>query len=230
MSLQTDGVLEETSVFDFGKRFSLGLSKRLSMNGGRASMCSTDGRVSDVEYEAPDRSWQIDDFTLGKPLGKGKFGNVYSAKQAGTRFPVALKVLFKAPMVQQNCVHNLRREVEIQCRLKHLNIVQLYGYFYDAKNVYLILEYAANGELYKSVAKNGGFVSEAKAVSYLKEISSAVSYMHERHVIHRDLKPENVLFGEDGRLKVADFGWAVHAPPEKATRFTFCGTPGMIYF
>lgn len=227
LSTQSDGISsEEMSVFDFGKRFSLGISKRLSMNGGRVSLCSIDGRGSDVEYEAPDRFWQVDDFTLGKPLGKGKFGNVYSAKQTATRFPVALKVLFKAPMVQQNCVHNLKREVEIQCRLKHSNILQLFGYFYDAKNVYLILEYAPNGELYKSVAKIGGFVCERKAISYLKEVAEAICYMHKRHVIHRDLKPENVLVGEDGRLKVADFGWAVHAPPEKSVRYTFCGTPG----
>jgi hypothetical protein len=200
--------------------------KRLSQT-RRISTCSSDDRLSNgsIEFEVPDRNWLIEDFTLGKPIGKGKFGNVYLAKQTKTKHPVALKVLFKAPMIQQKCIHNLKREVEIQCRLIHQNIVQLYGYFHDSKSVYLILEYVQNGELYKSIAKNNGFVDEEKCISYMKDIASAVSHMHARHVIHRDLKPENVLISENGALKVADFGWAVHAPPMKSVRFTFCGTP-----
>ncbi len=71
--------------------------------------------------------WKITDFTLGKPLGKGKFGNVYLAREKTTNKPVALKVLFKAPLIDSNRVHSLRREVEIQCRLNHPNIVQLFG-------------------------------------------------------------------------------------------------------
>jgi serine/threonine protein kinase len=103
--------------------------------------------------------------------------------------------------------------VEIQCRLKHPNIVRLYGYFHDTKSVYLILEFLAQGELFKLVAKNGGTVSESTCKKYLQDIARAISYMHERHVIHRDIKLENVLVGDDGRLRVADFGWAVHCPP-----------------
>ena len=129
-------------------------------------------------------------------------------------------------MVQQDCVHNLRREVEIQCRLKHRNIVQLYGYFHDAKNVYLILEFITGGELYKSIGKNGGSVDQKTALAYMKDIASAIAHMHTNYVAHRDLKPENVLISEvDGHLKVADFGWAVQTPPGHSTRYTFCGTP-----
>ena len=167
----------------------------------------------------------IEDFCLGKPLGRGKFGNVYMAKQKRTHAPVALKVLFKAPMQAANCVKLLRREVEIQCRLKHPNIVRLYGYFHDTKSVYLILEFLAQGELFKLVAKNGGTVSESTCKKYLQDIARAISYMHERHVIHRDIKLENVLVGDDGRLRVADFGWAVHCPPPCPPRYTLCGTP-----
>ena len=140
-------------------------------------------------------------------MGKGKFGNVYLGKQSKTNFPVALKVLFKAPMKAANCVATLRREVEIQCRMKHPNIVRLFGYFHDPKNLYLILEYVPNGELFKTISKNGGTVDETSCLSFMKDIGSAVSYMHKRHVAHRDLKPENVLVAKDGRLRVADFGW-----------------------
>lgn len=97
----------------------------------------------DIRQQQESRPWLLDDFSLGKPLGKGKFGNVYLAKQKKTNAPCALKVLFKGQMQASNTVSMLRREVEIQSRLKHENIVQLYGYFHDSKSVYLILEVVA---------------------------------------------------------------------------------------
>ena len=178
---------------------------------------------------------------MGKPLGKGKFGNVYLAKQKGTGGQCALKVLFKAQMQAADIVNMLRREVEIHCRLKHKNIVRLYGYFHDNKNVYLILEYLSQGELFKKVAKSGGIITETVCKQYMHDIASAVSYMHQRYVAHRgintntntniylttliDLKPENVLIGEDGHLRLADFGWSIHCPPPVQLRYTICGTP-----
>lgn len=71
--------------------------------------------------------WVVDDFVLGKPLGKGKFGNVYMAREKASKRIVAMKVLFKTPLRSANCVHSLRREIEIHCRLKHTNITQLFG-------------------------------------------------------------------------------------------------------
>lgn len=74
------------------------------------------------------RTFEVDDFTLGKALGRGKFGNVFFAKQKSTGVPVALKMLFKVQLQTANCGYTLRREVEIQSRLKHPNIVQLYRF------------------------------------------------------------------------------------------------------
>ena len=50
---------------------------------------------------------------------------------------------------------------------------------------------------------------------------NALKYLHKKHVIHRDIKPENIL-NSMGILKIADFGWSIHAPSSK--RKTFCGT------
>ena len=79
--------------------------------------------------------------------------------------------------------------------------------------MYLILEYLPNGELYKAISKIGGVVPETQCKRYMYDIASAVGYMHAKHVIHRDIKPENILIGDDGRLRLADFGSAVHLPP-----------------
>ena len=77
--------------------------------------------------------------------------------------------------------------------------------------MYLILEYAAKGELYKILRKEGKF-SEDRAANYIAQITLALQYLHKRNVIHRDIKPENLLLGLKGEVKIADFGWSVHSP------------------
>lgn len=97
----------------------------------------------------------------------------------------------------------------------------MYGYFYDAKRVYIILEFAFGGELYKTLCAKGRF-SEITTARYISDLSKALVYCHEKHIIHRDIKPENLLLGHGGVIKIADFGWSVHSL--SARRTTFCGT------
>ena len=104
---------------------------------------------------------------------------------------------------------------------RHPNIVRLYGHFHDATRVFLILEYAGQGELYKLLRKKGKF-SDSRASTYIHQMSLALSYLHRKHVIHRDIKPENILVSVSGEIKISDFGWSVHAPSQRRT--TLCGT------
>ncbi|KAJ3019114.1 UNVERIFIED_CONTAM: spindle assembly checkpoint kinase, partial [Siphonaria sp. JEL0065] len=171
--------------------------------------------------QQPDRRWSLQDFDVGRALGKGKFGRVYLAREKKSGYVVALKILFKNELIEAKVEKQLRREIEIQSHLRHPNILRLYGYFYDAKRVYLILEYAANGELYKQLRKCNRF-SEDLAAKYICQMADALHYLHKKHVIHRDIKPENLLIGLKGELKIADFGWSVHAPNTR--RQTLCGT------
>ena len=79
---------------------------------------------------------------------------------------------------------------------RHKNILRMYGYFWDEKRVYLILEYAPNGEIYHQLLKKKRF-SERRASCYIRYIADAVDYCHKMHVIHRDIKPENILLSYD---------------------------------
>ncbi|EGD75877.1 AUR protein kinase [Salpingoeca rosetta] len=167
------------------------------------------------------RKWCLDDFEIGRPLGKGKFGNVFLAREKKSKFIVALKVLFKSQLQKHNVEHQLRREVEIQSHLQHKNILRLFGYFHDEHRVYLILEYAAKGELYKILQERSRF-DERTSADYIFQLTNALKYCHRKSVIHRDIKPENLLLGLENTLKIADFGWAVHAPSSR--RKTLCGT------
>nr|XP_014333426.1 PREDICTED: aurora kinase B isoform X2 [Bos mutus] len=135
----------------------------------------------------PKRSFTIDDFEIGRPLGKGKMQ------------PDASSV--SSP--------------------RHPNILRLYNYFYDRRRIYLILEYAPRGELYKELQKSRTF-DEQRTATIMEELADALTYCHAKKVIHRDIKPENLLLGLRGELKIADFGWSVHAPSLR--RKTMCGT------
>uniref|UniRef100_A0A8C0ISK8 non-specific serine/threonine protein kinase n=1 Tax=Chelonoidis abingdonii TaxID=106734 RepID=A0A8C0ISK8_CHEAB len=167
------------------------------------------------------KMWCIDDFEIGRPLGKGRFGTVYLAREQNTHFILALKVIFKSALEKSQLEHQLRREIEILSHLRHPNILRFYNYFHDRTRIYLMLEYAPGGELYKELQKHEHF-EETRTATYVEEISDALIYCHAQKVIHRDIKPENLLLGLKGELKLADFGWSVHAPSLRRT--TFCGT------
>ena len=95
------------------------------------------------------KSLSLDDFELGKKLGKGKFGKVYCVRHKTTGYICALKVMEKEKIIQYKLQRQFRREVEIQSSLNHPNLTKLYGYFHDEKRVYLLMEYLVNGEMYK---------------------------------------------------------------------------------
>ena len=167
------------------------------------------------------KQWSLDDFEIGKPLGRGKFGAVYLAREKRSKYIVAIKVLHKSQLLKAGVEHQLRREIEIQSHLRHKNILRMYGYFYDSKRIYLILEYSPGGELYKRLTQKGQF-SEQLSAQYISDLATALDFCHTKHVIHRDIKPENLLVGAHGEMKIADFGWSVHAPTSR--RNTLCGT------
>jgi aurora kinase len=93
--------------------------------------------------------------------------------------------------------------------------------FHDSKRVFLILEFAGKGELYKHLRRENRF-PEWKAAQYIAQMAAALKYLHKKHVMHRDIKPENILVGIHGEIKISDFGWSVHAPNNR--RNTMCGT------
>ncbi|ANB14075.1 aurora kinase [Sugiyamaella lignohabitans] len=165
--------------------------------------------------------YTLDSFEIGRKLGKGKFGRVYCVREKSSGYICALKAMEKKELIEFKVETQFRREVEIQSNLRHPNILRMYGHFHDAKRVYLIIEYVAHGELFKVLRRESRF-SEVKASKYISQMADALSYLHKKHIIHRDIKPENILLGMDGNIKIADFGWSVHAPTSRRT--TMCGT------
>ena len=75
--------------------------------------------------------WKIDNFEIGRPLGNGQFGHVYLAREKKSKLIVALKIMKKKKILQENHENYVRSELEISCHLKHKNIINFYGYFWD---------------------------------------------------------------------------------------------------
>jgi serine/threonine protein kinase len=169
----------------------------------------------------PTKQWSISDFEIGRPLGRGRFGRVYLAREKKSRFIVALKVLSKSLLQEESMECQLRREIEVQAQIRHPNIARLFGYFWDRTHIYLIVEYCAEGELFRKLRMAGSF-NQSTTARYICQIAEALTYCHSKHIIHRDIKPENILIDLNGRPKLSDFGWSVHAPNSQRT--TFCGT------
>ena len=95
--------------------------------------------------------------------------------------------------------------------MKHPNILKLYGFFDDNKNIYLILEYCSQC-LFKDF-RSKVKLSEEETAYYGKQVISALKYMHNESIIHRDIKPQNIMI-QHGVLKMSDFGWSTYAPTQ----------------
>ena len=103
----------------------------------------------------------------------------------------------------------------------------MHGFFYDDKRIYIILDYAPYGELYKLLQNEGRF-SEQRTAHYIYQMIQALKHIHQHKILHRDIKPENILLSINDEIKITDFGWSVHVSDPTKRRRTYCGTPDYI--
>ncbi len=167
------------------------------------------------------------DFTKIKDLGAGSFGTVYLAEHNKTKVKYAIKRIDKKDKTNIEETPYFRREIEIMYKIRHPNVVRLYGHFEDDRYIYFVMEYVSRGNLYDLALKDKNkSISLENIALILKDVMSAVYFLHnmDPKIIHRDIKPENVLISEDGVAKLTDFGWSNYMQPDEV-RKTICGTP-----
>ena len=146
-------------------------------------------------------------YELGHQLGSGGMATVYLAYDRLLDREVAVKVLADRFAQDPAFVERFRREASAAAGLNHPNIVAVYDRGEAESTYYIVMEYLSGPDL-KKVIREQGPLDPAVAVDNALQILSALTAAHGAGIVHRDIKPQNVMVGEDGRLRVADFGIA----------------------
>ncbi len=138
-------------------------------------------------------------------IAVGGMATVYRALDTRLDRVLALKVMHPALAADGSFVDRFIREAKSVARLAHPNVVQVFDQGTDRGYVYLAMEYVAGCTL-RDVLRERGALQPRAALDILEPVLAALGAAHRAGFVHRDMKPENVLIGDDGRVKVADFG------------------------
>ncbi|WP_327182571.1 Stk1 family PASTA domain-containing Ser/Thr kinase [Streptomyces sp. NBC_01334] len=138
-------------------------------------------------------------------IAVGGMATVYRAVDTRLDRVLALKVMHPALAADGAFVERFIREAKSVARLAHPNVVQVFDQGADGSYVYLAMEYIAGCTL-RDVLRERGALQPRAALDILEPVLAALGAAHRAGFVHRDMKPENVLIGDDGRVKVADFG------------------------
>ncbi|AIR97933.1 Stk1 family PASTA domain-containing Ser/Thr kinase [Streptomyces glaucescens] len=138
-------------------------------------------------------------------IAVGGMATVYRAVDTRLDRVLALKVMHPTLAADASFVERFIREAKSVARLAHPNVVQVFDQGAEGAYVYLAMEYVAGCTL-RDVLRERGALAPRAALDILEPVLAALGAAHRAGFVHRDMKPENVLIGDDGRVKVADFG------------------------
>ncbi len=145
-------------------------------------------------------------YRLLAPIGTGASAHVYLAEDVTLRRGVAVKVLHPALAEDESFLRRFRAEAQQAASLRHPNVMQVFDWG-EADGPYLVLELLGGGSL-RDLLDAGHRLSPSQALLVGLEAARGLDYAHRRGLVHRDIKPANLLFDEEGRLAIADFGLA----------------------
>lgn len=158
-------------------------------------------------------------------LGDGMSAEVKLSKHRASGRQFAVKSLSKLDL-EDGRLDELRMEVQTHLTLDHPAIARLEQVYESESDIHMVIEYLPGQELFDKIVQCGRF-TQFEAASAMKQMLSAVQYMHGHGLVHRDLKPENFIYEEkkSTKLKMIDFGFARQFNSEKDEAMTHvCGT------
>jgi mitogen-activated protein kinase kinase kinase len=176
---------------------------------------SDDGDEFDEELQSflSGESWDDNKWMKGALIGQGSFGSVYLALHAVTGELLAVKQVetpspganSQSDTRKKSMIEALKREISLLRDLRHPNIVQYLGCSSSADYLNIFLEYVPGGSV-QTMLNSYGALPEPLVRSFVRQILTGLSYLHNRDIIHRDIKGANILVDNKGTIKISDFG------------------------
>ena len=146
-------------------------------------------------------------YRIESALGSGASANVFAAFDTTLQRRVAVKVLHPALAADGGFLRRFRAEAQSAAALANAHVLAVHDWGEDAQGPFLVLEFLGGGSL-RDMLDEGTRLSLSQAVAVGAQAAEGLAYAHARGFVHRDVKPANLLFDEEGRLRVADFGLA----------------------
>ena len=146
-------------------------------------------------------------YRLLSALGTGASAHVYLAEDVSLQRHVAVKVLQPGLATDDAFLKRFRAEARSVASLNHPHVLRVFDWGEDTDGPYLVLEYLGGGSL-RDLLDRDVRLSHSQAAVLGTEVAQGLAYAHARGLVHRDIKPANLLFDEEGRVRVADFGVA----------------------
>jgi serine/threonine protein kinase len=165
---------------------------------------------------------EIGRYKIIEELGRGGFGVVYRALDTGLHVERALKVLHPVLLVEPEMAARFKQEAQVAAGLEHPHIVPVYDIGEAEGRFFLAMRYMAGGSLKEKLAEAGALPYQ-ETLGIARQVAEGLEYAHQRGIIHRDLKPGNILFDEQGKVRISDFGFAKVLSGRNSTTLTMSG-------
>ena len=176
-----------------------------------------------MDYEIGSRAG---DYRILDVLGAGGMGKVYKVQNVISDRIEAMKVLLPNLEGDPELADRFVREIKVQARLDHPNIAALHTAMRIDNQLMMLMEFV-EGVTLEHMLKSGP-IPIARAVDYIAQVLSALSYAHAHGVVHRDIKPANMILTPQGTIKLMDFGIAKLTADHKLTQTG--ATVGSLYY
>ncbi len=167
---------------------------------------------------------RVGDFSLIREIGRGGMGIVYEAEQESLGRRVAIKILPKQSLLDDQALDRFHREAKTAAAMHHSNIVPIFGTGESDGTHFLVMQLIRGEALDKRLIRDGQPFSFSEVARVGVQIADALAYAHENRVLHRDVKPANILIEESGVAQITDFGLASNADIDTTNSRTLSGS------
>jgi len=207
--------IDKQGAFNTSPQFSTQFSKPIITTSSATLRTPKEKKKISIKFDGKslisENNYFFQHYKIIKLIGEGGFGKIYKVIHNESGMIRAMKTIKKSYVAKQDDEKKFLKEIEILQQSNHPHIIKIYEYFIDSVNFYLIIEYMPCGDLLNAIEKTEVF-NESMASTIMKQLLSAVSYMHSLNIVHRDIKPENILVSDFNpvsstiNIKLTDFG------------------------